>query len=70
MDWLCGQAAFIYAFNKVSQFYTPLSVELQHNLTLHLSSFKQVKPAAIVDTIVEAVVDILVPGRGAGESNW
>ena len=31
---------------------------------------KQVKPAAIVDTIVEAVVDILVPGRGAGESNW
>jgi len=28
MDWVCGQAAFIYAFNKVSQFYTPLSVDI------------------------------------------
>mmetsp|Transcript_30867 Transcript_30867/g.55934 ORF Transcript_30867/g.55934 Transcript_30867/m.55934 type:complete len:117 (+) Transcript_30867:90-440(+) len=45
MDWLCGQIAFIYAFNKI-------------------------KPAVIVDTIVEAVIDVLVPGRGAGESNW
>ncbi|KAL7539787.1 hypothetical protein ACHAXR_009608 [Thalassiosira sp. AJA248-18] len=43
MDWLAGQAAFIYAFNK---------------------------PAVIVDKIVEAVVDVVVPGRGAGESNW
>lgn len=30
----------------------------------------KVKPAVIVDKIVEAAVDILVPGRGAGESNW
>mmetsp|Transcript_4416 Transcript_4416/g.9547 ORF Transcript_4416/g.9547 Transcript_4416/m.9547 type:complete len:117 (+) Transcript_4416:92-442(+) len=45
MDWLCGQIAFIYAFNKI-------------------------KPAVVVDKIVETVVDILVPGRGAGESNW
>jgi len=21
MDWLCGQAAFVYAFNKVSHLY-------------------------------------------------
>ncbi|EJK60974.1 hypothetical protein THAOC_18602, partial [Thalassiosira oceanica] len=43
LDWLCGQAAFIYTFNK---------------------------PAVIVDRIVGALVDTLVPGRGAGESNW
>jgi len=45
MDWLSGQIAFIYAFNKI-------------------------QPAVIVDKIIEAAVDILVPGRGAGESNW
>ncbi|KAL7517017.1 hypothetical protein ACHAWX_001976 [Stephanocyclus meneghinianus] len=44
-DWLCGQIAFIYAFNKV-------------------------KPAQIVDKLVEIAVDIMVPGRGAGEGNW
>ena len=30
----------------------------------------QVKPAQIVDKLVEIAVDILVPGRGAGEGNW
>ncbi|KAL3779223.1 hypothetical protein ACHAW5_009994 [Stephanodiscus triporus] len=45
MDWLCGQIAFIYAFNKI-------------------------KPAVIVDGIIAAVVDAVVPGRGAGESTW
>ncbi|KAL7464365.1 hypothetical protein ACHAXS_004695 [Conticribra weissflogii] len=45
MDWLCGQIAFIYAFNKI-------------------------KPALIVDKIVAVAIDVLVPGRGAGESNW
>ncbi|KAL7441331.1 hypothetical protein ACHAXH_005789 [Discostella pseudostelligera] len=45
MDWMCGQIAFIYAFNKI-------------------------KPAVIVDKIIEAAVDVLVPGRGAGEGNW
>ena len=45
MDWICGQIAFIYAFNKI-------------------------KPAIVVDKIIEAVVDVVVPGRGAGESTW
>mmetsp|Transcript_855 Transcript_855/g.1154 ORF Transcript_855/g.1154 Transcript_855/m.1154 type:complete len:121 (+) Transcript_855:99-461(+) len=45
LDWICGQCAFIYAFNKI-------------------------KPAVIVDKLIEAVVDVLVPGKGAGESNW
>eukprot|EP01082_Thalassiosira_pseudonana_P006281 g5898.t1.1.5e174189 g5898 g5898.t1 contig20:391916-392433(-) len=44
VDWLCGQLAFIYSFNKV-------------------------KPAVIVDKLIEIAVDIIVPGRGAGESN-
>jgi hypothetical protein len=30
----------------------------------------QIKPAVIVDKIIEAAVDVLVPGRGAGEGNW
>ncbi len=30
----------------------------------------KIKPAVIVDKIIEAAVDILVPGRGAGEGNW
>jgi len=33
-------------------------------------AFNKVKPAAIVDKIVEIALDILVPGKGAGESNW
>lgn len=45
MDWIFGQVAFIYAFNKI-------------------------KPASVVDKIVEAIVDTIVPGRGLGESNW
>ncbi|KAL7550869.1 hypothetical protein ACHAWF_014075 [Thalassiosira exigua] len=45
MDWLCGQVAFVYAFNKV-------------------------RPATFVDKIIQSAVDVLVPGRGAGESNW
>ena len=31
---------------------------------------EQIKPAVIVDKLIEAVVDVLVPGKGAGESNW
>lgn len=31
---------------------------------------KQVKPAAIVDKLVEIAIDFLLPGKGAGESNW
>ena len=30
----------------------------------------QVKPAQIVDKMIEVAVDILVPGKGAGEGNW
>jgi len=45
LDWICGQCAFIYAFNKI-------------------------KPAVIVDKLIEALVDVIVPGKGAGESNW
>lgn len=28
------------------------------------------KPAVVVDKIIEIALDLLVPGRGAGESNW
>ena len=28
------------------------------------------KPAAIVDKIIEIALDLVVPGRGAGETNW
>lgn len=35
-----------------------------------LFSWKKIKPAVIVDKLIEAVVDVLVPGKGAGESNW
>jgi hypothetical protein len=31
---------------------------------------RKVKPAAIVDKVVEIFLDIVVPGRGAGENNW
>jgi len=44
MDWLCGQVAFVYAFNII-------------------------QPTIVVDKIVAAALDILVP-RGSGESNW
>ena len=38
--------------------------------TYHTFFKSQVKPAQVVDKIVEIAVDILVPGRGAGEGNW
>jgi hypothetical protein len=71
-DWLCGQIAFIYAFNKVrphrKQFAAmPLSPQPQLCRNIFVL---QVKPAQIVDKLVEIAVDILVPGRGAGEGNW
>mmetsp|Transcript_15526 Transcript_15526/g.24134 ORF Transcript_15526/g.24134 Transcript_15526/m.24134 type:complete len:119 (-) Transcript_15526:314-670(-) len=45
MEWIVGQIAFAFAFQKV-------------------------EPAKVVDKIIEIVVDVLTPGRGAGESNW
>lgn len=30
----------------------------------------KVKPAVIVDKCIEFVLDLMIPGRGAGESNW
>jgi hypothetical protein len=30
----------------------------------------QVKPAVIVDKAIELFLDVVVPGRGAGVSNW
>ena len=38
--------------------------------TLRCIIVLQIKPAVIVDKLIEAVVDVLVPGKGAGESNW
>ena len=31
---------------------------------------RKVKPAAIVDKVIEFFLDVVVPGRGAGESTW
>ena len=31
---------------------------------------KQIKPAILVDKLIEIAVDVIVPGRGIGESNW
>ena len=31
---------------------------------------RQVKPAVIVDKVIELFLDLVVPGRGAGETNW
>ncbi len=33
-------------------------------------AFNKIKPTVIVDKIIEAVVDAVVPGQGAGESTW
>jgi len=41
-----------------------------HIKCIVLVELKQIKPAVIVDKLIEAVVDVLVPGKGAGESNW
>jgi hypothetical protein len=30
----------------------------------------QVRPAKIVDWIIEVLVDILTPGKGTGEASW
>jgi hypothetical protein len=30
----------------------------------------QIKPAVVVDKLIALAVDVIVPGRGAGESNW
>ncbi len=76
LDWICGQCAFIYAFNKVSDGFNPLfdlcscHAELTSQRIYALLSCLKIKPAVIVDKLIEAVVDVLVPGKGAGESNW
>eukprot|EP00429_Kryptoperidinium_foliaceum_P068059 CAMPEP_0176063044 /NCGR_PEP_ID=MMETSP0120_2-20121206/31440_1 /TAXON_ID=160619 /ORGANISM="Kryptoperidinium foliaceum, Strain CCMP 1326" /LENGTH=114 /DNA_ID=CAMNT_0017396613 /DNA_START=149 /DNA_END=493 /DNA_ORIENTATION=+ len=31
---------------------------------------RKVKPAAIVDKAIELFLDVVVPGRGAGEGSW
>jgi len=49
--------------------YSSLLVTWLTSFKLRSHSYK-IKPAAIVDKIVEAAIDVLVPGRGAGESNW
>uniref|UniRef100_A0A7S2MVT6 Uncharacterized protein n=2 Tax=Helicotheca tamesis TaxID=374047 RepID=A0A7S2MVT6_9STRA len=33
-------------------------------------AFNKVKPAEIVDKLISLIIDIVTPGRGAGESNW
>ncbi|KAI2506596.1 hypothetical protein MHU86_7806 [Fragilaria crotonensis] len=33
-------------------------------------TFYAIKPAVVVDQLLHFAVDILVPGRGVGESNW
>ena len=33
-------------------------------------AFHKAQPAAIVDEIIRIWLDIVTPGRGAGESNW
>jgi len=33
-------------------------------------AFNKVKPSAIIDKLIEITLDVLVPGRGAGGSNW
>lgn len=38
-------------------------------LCLFLETF-QVKPAAMVDKAIQLFLDIVVPGRGAGENQW
>jgi hypothetical protein len=35
-----------------------------------LSLLPQVKPAAIIDSAIQFFLDIVVPGRGAGENSW
>ena len=35
-----------------------------------VASFAQVKPAVIVDKIIELALDLVVPGRGNGDSSW
>lgn len=78
LDWICGQCAFIYAFNKVSDglvFYLRLDLLFSFHSPREYNSdaffsWKKIKPAVIVDKLIEALVDVIVPGKGAGESNW
>mmetsp|Transcript_25107 Transcript_25107/g.36886 ORF Transcript_25107/g.36886 Transcript_25107/m.36886 type:complete len:116 (+) Transcript_25107:177-524(+) len=33
-------------------------------------AFQQVRPAVVMDKLIELAVDILTPGKGTGQSNW
>mmetsp|Transcript_36426 Transcript_36426/g.55986 ORF Transcript_36426/g.55986 Transcript_36426/m.55986 type:complete len:123 (+) Transcript_36426:172-540(+) len=33
-------------------------------------TFHKIEPAKIVDKIVDSLVEVMVPGRGTGSSNW
>mmetsp|Transcript_50248 Transcript_50248/g.151274 ORF Transcript_50248/g.151274 Transcript_50248/m.151274 type:complete len:116 (+) Transcript_50248:86-433(+) len=35
-----------------------------------LYAFNQVKPAVIIDKVIDFALDILVPGKRVGDSNW
>eukprot|EP00541_Cyclophora_tenuis_P018537 CAMPEP_0116573602 /NCGR_PEP_ID=MMETSP0397-20121206/18883_1 /TAXON_ID=216820 /ORGANISM="Cyclophora tenuis, Strain ECT3854" /LENGTH=122 /DNA_ID=CAMNT_0004102181 /DNA_START=43 /DNA_END=411 /DNA_ORIENTATION=- len=35
-----------------------------------LYTFYKVRPAVIVDKCIEIIIDVIVPGRGVGESHW
>ena len=48
-------------------FVTNISHESMSILSL---PFSQIQPAVVVDKLVHFAVDIIVPGRGMGESNW
>lgn len=80
-SWVVSQISFWYTVNEVGSWYkqnkcTPyrsigktLLQQPNESILSHIYSF-QVKPAKIVDKIIELFLDIVTPGRGAGETSW
>lgn len=73
-SWVVGQISFWYTVYEVRfdiQLLDPVLLRCifpKENLTPHTEL--QVKPAAIVDKLISFWIDIVTPGRGAGEANW
>jgi len=47
--------------------------KFQHDVTYysaHKQCIHQVEPAKVVDKAIKIFLDVVTPGRGAGESNW
>jgi len=40
------------------------------SISTFIWAFKKIRPAEVVDKIIDICLDVLVPGRGTGENNW